>query len=157
MSEKQTSKQELLGTTIKHDKVAVIKVRYGLDGDWQRDWDCNVDEGTNDFCYIGYHSSGGYNCKDTTLEGKLEYLIQKLKAELLEKGFKEENIKIEKTEITEEEKTEWAKTLIKREQESIIYEEKAVSRARKELLKSINNLKTKKEKLEKLKEVVKTK
>ena len=148
--------QALLGTTIKHDKVAVIKARYGLDGDWERDWRCDV-EGTDDFCHVSYHSSGGYNCKDKTLEGKLEHLIKELKAELLEKGFKEENIKVEKTEITEEERIEWAKTLIEREQDSIIDEEKDVSRARKELLKAINNLKTKKEKLEKLKEVVKTK
>jgi len=149
------TKQELLGTTIKHDKKAKIKIEYGHDSDWKKDWGCEIEEEEDKSCHISYHSSGGYNCGDVSVEEKLEYLIKDLKEELLTEGYKAENITVEEVEESEEGRLEQARRFLESEKSNLPMAENSLAIKRKELLEAINRLKEHKEKIQKFEDILK--
>ena len=106
-------KQIELGNHIKHDKIGLIEVEHSLDSDGKRDWSCAI---KGDMCI--YCSSGGYNYKDIDNEDKsevLKCLIKELTNELIEDGYKQENIKVEISYMTKEQFDEW---VVRRKEET---------------------------------------
>ena len=106
-------KQIQLGSHIKHDKVGLIKVKHDIDYLGERSWNCWIEGG---MCI--YHSSGGYDYKNIDNEDKqavLKCLIEELKNELIEDGYKKENIKVEVEYMNEQEFEEW---IVRRKEEN---------------------------------------
>jgi len=106
-------KQFELGQHIKHDKEALIKVEHSLDYLGERDWMCYI---VGDMCI--HTSSGGYNYKGINNEDKsevLKCLIKELTNELIEDGYKQENIKVEVSYMSKIEFDEW---VIKRKEDT---------------------------------------
>ena len=98
---------------MKHDKKALIKVEHSLDYLGKEDWTCS-DGGMCIYC-----SSGGYSYKGINNEDKsevLKCLIKELTNELIEKGYKPENIKVEVSYMTKEEFDEW---VVRRKEEKV--------------------------------------
>ena len=106
-------KQIELGTHIKHDKKGLIEVEHSLDSFGERDWSCAI---KGDMCI--YCSSGGYSYKNIDNEDKsevLKCLIKELTNELIEDGYKQENIKVETSYMTKEEFDKW---VVRRKEET---------------------------------------
>ena len=119
-------KQQMLGNTIKHEKEALIKVKHNIDSYGERDWTCWIED---DMCI--YCSSGGYSYTGIDNEDKsevLKCLIKELTNELIEKGYKQENIKVEVSYMTKEEFDEW---VVRRKEDT----ERELERTKEELSK----------------------
>jgi len=105
-------KQIELGQHIKHDEKSLIKVEHSLDYLGKEDWTCS-DGGMCIYC-----SSGGYSYKGIDNKNKsevLKCLIKELTEELIEDGYREENIKVEVSYMTKEEFDKW---VVRRKEET---------------------------------------
>lgn len=134
----------MLGKTLKHDKKAIINIKYGLDSQGKRDWEVRIiDEEGNLYgrgVKVIYHSSGGYGKDLNTIEEKLEHLIKELKEELDSEGYKPENIKIKTKEMTKEEFDEWLEEREGLKKKDIEYYQKEISRTKKDLAELLKEL-----------------
>ena len=124
-----------LGQHIKHEKVGIIKVEHSLDSWGDKDWSCYIED---DMC--SYHSSGGYSYKNIDNKDKsevLKCLIKELTNELIEDGYKEENIKVEVSYMTKEEFDKWVVQRKEETQRDLIRVKEELTKLQKEFTKKL--------------------
>ena len=115
-----------LGNHIKHEKVGIIKVEHSLSYLGEIDWSCQIEDDMIIYC-----SSGGYSYTGIDNEDKsevLKCLIKELTKELIEKGYTQENIKVEVSYMNKEEFDEW---VVRRKEDT----ERELERNKEELFK----------------------
>jgi hypothetical protein len=118
-TEEEYQKQYNLEQLENKDKKVTIKVKYGLD--FQNKKDFFVSDDRVKSCLGGCDSSA-CSVDEVGLEKAEEEAVEWIKKDILEDGYKEENITIVKEEMTKEEEVEHYEMIVDRMKKDIEFE-----------------------------------
>jgi len=124
-------KQKKVVEVLQHDKKTEVIVKYGLDSKDERDFDVSC----NDLGVTANSSGFGGKIgeKEKTLKEKLEDCLKWYLGMLIDDGYKKENIKVTKVEMTEEDLKKHEEWKARNRASDLKYAETKIERLTKEL------------------------